>query len=139
MAEQKLIYTIEFDTKTGVSQIKNLNNQVIATANSAKQLTKEFNRLAGGEDGKGGMQGLTAATGGASAAALELGRVISDAPYGIRGMANNITQLASSIVFTTKAAGGFRGALSDLGTAFLGPGGILIGISLVVSILDDSA
>ena len=32
------------------------------------------------------------ATGSATAATMELSRVVSDAPYGIRGMANNITQ-----------------------------------------------
>lgn len=143
MAEQKLIYTIEFDTKTGVSQIKNLNNQVIATANSAKQLTKEFNRLAGGEDGKGGMQGLTTATGGASAAALELGRVISDAPYGIRGMANNVSQLASNILYmsqqTDKATGatiGFAGAIGGMFKALKGPLGILLAVQAVIAALD---
>lgn len=143
MAEQKLIYTIEFDTKTGVSQIKGLNNQVIATANSAKQLTAEIKNLQGGTDGKGGMQGLTAATGGASAAALELGRVVSDAPYGIRGMANNVSQLASNILFmsqqTDKATGktiGFMGALRGIKTALGGPLGVLLLVQAVVAALD---
>lgn len=143
MAEQKLIYTIEFDTKTGVSQIKGLNNEVIATANSAKQLTAEIKNLQGGTDGKGGMQGLTAATGGASAAALELGRVVSDAPYGIRGMANNVSQLASNILFmsqqTDKATGktiGFMGALRGIKTALGGPLGVLLLVQAVVAALD---
>lgn len=143
MAEQKLIYKIEFDTKTGISQIQNLDGKILATANSAKQLTKAFNRLAGGEDGKGGMQGLTAATGGASAAALELGRVVSDAPYGIRGMANNVSQLASNILFmsqqTDKATGktiGFMGALRGIKTALGGPLGVLLLVQAVVAALD---
>jgi len=143
MAEEKLIYTIEFNTKTGVSQIKGLNNEVIATANSAKQLTAEIKNLQGGADGKGGMQGLTAATGGASAAALELGRVVSDAPYGIRGMANNVSQLASNILFmsqqTDKATGktiGFMGALRGIKTALGGPLGVLLLVQAVVAALD---
>ena len=48
------------------------------------------------------------ATGATTSAALELGRVVSDAPYGIRGMANNLTQLVSQMAFATKAAGGLR-------------------------------
>jgi len=143
MAEEKLKYVIEFDVKTGVSQIKGLNNEVIATANSAKQLTAEIKNLQGGADGKGGMQGLTAATGGASAAALELGRVVSDAPYGIRGMANNVSQLASNILFmsqqTDKATGaviGFGGAISGIFKALKGPLGILLAIQAVVAALD---
>jgi hypothetical protein len=143
MAEEKLKYVIEFDVKTGVSQIKGLNNEVIATANSAKQLTAEIKNLQGGADGKGGMQGLTAATGGAAAAALELGRVVSDAPYGIRGMANNVSQLASNILFmsqqTDKATGktiGFRGALRGIKTALGGPLGVLLLVQAVVAALD---
>lgn len=137
MADQRVRYIIEFDTKTGQGQIQNLEGQIIKTANSAKQLSSQLGTVVTGTNGKGGLDQLKNASGGATSSILELGRVIQDAPYGIRGMANNITQLASSIVFTTKAAGGFRGALTALGRAFLGPGGILIGISLVVSILDD--
>ena len=46
-----------------------------------------------------GMNQLSSNTGGATAAAMELGRVVSDAPYGIRGMANNISQLASQLFY----------------------------------------
>ena len=43
------------------------------------------------------VKNLGDATGSATSATMELSRVISDAPYGIRGMANNITQLVSQI------------------------------------------
>ena len=102
MADQRVRYIIEFDTKTGEGQIKNLDGQIIKTANSAKQLNSEIKNLTSGTDGKGGMQALTDNTGAASAAALELGRVISDAPYGIRGMANNVSQLASNVLFMSQ-------------------------------------
>ena len=143
MADRRVKYIIEFDTKTGVSNIQDLDGKIIATANSAKKLTKEFNILAQGEDGKGGMQGLTDKTGGASAAALELGRVISDAPYGIRGMANNVSQLASNILFmsqqTDAATGktiGFVGALKNVGNALGGPLGVLLLIQAVIAAVD---
>ena len=143
MADKRVRYIIEFDTKSGEGQIKNLDGQIIKTANSAKQLSNEVKNLASGTDGKGGMQGLTAATGGASAAALELGRVVSDAPYGIRGMANNVSQLASNILFmsqqTDKATGktiGFMGALRGIKTALGGPLGVLLLIQAVVAALD---
>jgi DNA repair exonuclease SbcCD ATPase subunit len=143
MAERRVKYIIEFDTKTGQSQIQGLDGKIIATANSAKQLTKEINNLKGGEDGKGGMEGLTKSTGGASAAALELGRVISDAPYGIRGMANNVSQLASNILFMSqqvdKSTGrtiGFMGALRGIGSALMGPLGVLLAIQAVIAAID---
>ena len=143
MAERRVKYVIEFDTKTGISNIQDLDGKIIATANSAKKLTKEFNILSQGEDGKGGMQGLTDKTGGASAAALELGRVISDAPYGIRGMANNVSQLASNILYmsqqTDKTTGntiGFLGALRNIGKALTGPLGVLLAIQAIIAAVD---
>lgn len=143
MAERRVKYVIEFDTKTGISNIQDLDGNIIATANSASKLTKAFKVLAQGEDGKGGMQGLTDKTGGASAAALELGRVISDAPYGIRGMANNVSQLASNILFmsqqTDAATGktiGLVGALKNVGKALGGPLGVLLLIQAVISAVD---
>lgn len=60
---------------------------------SVKTLQKSTNKLSSG------MTTLKSNTGLASGAALELGRVISDAPYGIRGMANNVSQLASQLFF----------------------------------------
>lgn len=76
------------------------------------------------------------ATGGATASVLELGRAISDSPYGIRGMANNLSQLTSQLAFTTKAAGGFRAALRSMWSAMLGPLGIVIAIQSVLAIFE---
>ena len=76
------------------------------------------------------------ASGAATSSVLELGRVVQDAPYGIRGMANNITQLASQIAFTTKTAGGFGKALKEIGKAFLGPMGVIFLVSVAVSLLE---
>ena len=68
-----------------------------------------------GGKGKGG--GTSGATGGATATVMELGRSISDSNYGIRGYANNLSQLASNFLFmtrkvdeTTQKAIGFGGA-----------------------------
>lgn len=76
------------------------------------------------------------ATGATTSAALELGRVVSDAPYGIRGMANNLTQLVSQMAFATKAAGGFRLALKGLWTSLMGPLGVVLAITAAISALD---
>ena len=76
------------------------------------------------------------ATGATTSAALELGRVVSDAPYGIRGMANNLTQLVSQMAFATKAAGGFRLAIKGLWTALMGPLGVVLAITAVISAFD---
>ena len=82
------------------------------------------------------MQNIATASGGATSSVLELGRVIQDAPYGLRGMANNITQLASQMAFATKSAGGFGAALKEMGKAMMGPLGVVFVISLVVSAME---
>ena len=76
------------------------------------------------------------ATGATTSSVLELGRVISDAPYGIRGMANNLTQLVSQLAFSTKEAGSFAAALRQMWTAMMGPLGIVVAITAVISAFD---
>lgn len=82
------------------------------------------------------MQQTSDSTGAATSAALELARVVQDAPYGIRGMGNNITQLSSQLAFATKSAGSFSGALKQMWTAMMGPLGVVFAISAVVAVLD---
>ena len=76
------------------------------------------------------------ATGSATSATMELSRVISDAPYGIRGMANNITQLVSQLGTASTKAGGFRAAINLMIGQLSGPLGIVFAITAVVSALD---
>jgi len=78
----------------------------------------------------------TGATGSASSAAMELGRVLSDAPYGIRGVANNISQFASQMAFAAKSTGSLKLAVIDLGRAMAGPLGILLIIQGVVAAIE---
>jgi len=82
-------------------------------------------------------------TGAATSATLEFGRVLSDAPYGIRGVANNLQQLASNLFFMSKgvdnATGktlGFGGAIGTLGKSLLGPAGILVAFQGITAALD---
>ena len=76
------------------------------------------------------------ATGSATAATMELSRVVSDAPYGIRGMANNITQLVSQLGSAATKAGGLSAALKLMWKSMMGPLGVVFAITAVVSALD---
>lgn len=180
MAEkvERLTYKIQFDAESGTSTIRGLDGQIKATMVSTQKLRQEYgnfatqikatnaeiNNLSGGVNGKGGLNGMSAASGSASAAALELGRVVSDAPYGIRGMANNVSQLASQLFFmasqqeiatvatksdtvvkttnttatvaATTATVGFAGALRMMWTALMGPLGILLALQAVIAAAD---
>ena len=88
----------------------------------------------------------SAATGLASTSAMELGRVFSDAPYGIRGMANNVSQLTSllfqgagQISETTGKVIGLKGAIKGMWGAMMGPLGIMIAIQAVIAAIDAFA
>jgi len=62
-------------------------------------------------------------------------QVIQDAPYGIRGVANNITQLTSQFGYLSKSTGGAGNALKAMIGSLTGPAGILLAVSLVTSLL----
>tara|TARA_R110002073_G_scaffold62606_2_gene156910 strand:+ start:3210 stop:5666 length:2457 start_codon:yes stop_codon:yes gene_type:complete len=83
------------------------------------------------------------ATGLASTSAMEFGRVVSDAPYGIRGMANNVSQLTSllfmggtAIDATTGKMIGLTGAIKNMWKAMMGPLGIMIAIQAIIAAID---
>jgi hypothetical protein len=149
-------------TKEYRESVAKLNLEEQKLINTRKKLSQSTTELIG--DNKQGLNGISKASGGATAAAMELGRVVSDAPYGIRGMANNVSQLASQLfymagqqvtattatntdtvakganttatVVATGATVGFAGALRMMWSALMGPMGVLLGIQAVISGLD---
>lgn len=152
MAEQNIEIKIKVD-KQGNVELKSLEkgfDKVKITAKQASQAAKQlgvdisqikssgsinvaandFNKLSKA------MSGASAASGGATASVLELGRVVSDAPYGIRGVANNLQQLASNFAFMAKQAGGAGAALKAMGSALMGPLGILVAFQAVIAAID---
>jgi chromosome segregation ATPase len=83
------------------------------------------------------------AVGASTSATLELGRVLSDMPYGIRGVANNLQQLASNLFFMSKATDaatgktlGFGGAVGTVIKGLAGPAGILIAFQGLIALWD---
>ena len=124
-----------------VKEIKIIVNGGQATASidgvtvSTKKLNSELVKLSQNA-GKGKAGGASGATGGATATVLELGRTISDSNYGIRGMANNLSQLASNFVFTTRAAGGFGAGLKSIWSAMMGPLGLVLAFQGVIALLE---
>ena len=156
MADQNINYKITVDVESGTASLRDLQGKIIANKIPLSELRQEFgnfaktvnsadfNKFKSGLDNTAkshqklqtSINQTSKATGSATSAVLELGRVVQDAPYGIRGMANNITQLVSQVSFATIAAGGFTAALRAMWTALMGPLGIVLAISAVVSALD---
>ena len=132
------IKKFSLSTKQAEAAAKNFGTTVQGLSNvSVKQSSLEFQKLSGS------MGGFSDSTGIASAGALELGRVISDLPYGIRGVANNLSQLSSNILFAAtkidKATGvaiGFSGAIKGIWKSLMGPLGLLLAIQGVIAAFD---
>lgn len=129
-----IIYSIQVDTKSGKINIDGVTK-------SFEQADKAFLKLKKDMSGKlpeleSNLKSLKSASGGATASVMEMGRVISDAPYGIRGMANNLTQLVSQMGFTIKSAGSLNLALKEMWAVMMGPLGIVLAITAAISALD---
>ena len=94
---------------------------------------KEFNSL------NKSLTGTSDATGSASASVLEMGRTISDSNYGLRGMANNLSQLASNLLYTARAAGGAALGFKAIWSALMGPLGLLLVVQGVIALFEKAA
>ena len=146
---ENINYKITVDAQTGTAVVRDLKGQIIATKVPVKQLREEFGNFvttvnktnfnkfnAGLKTATKANKKMSEASGAATSSVMELSRVVSDAPYGIRGMANNITQLVSQMGFASKKAGGLGGALKEMGKQFMGPLGIVFLVTAAVSALD---
>ena len=156
MAEQTVQIKIKVDSKTGEIQLKTMEKgfeKIVLTAKQAEQAAKQLNTTVSKLTSSGSISatansyqklgtaisGTTAASGSATASVLELGRTISDAPYGIRGMANNLSQLASMFALSAKKAGGLGGALKAMGGVLMGPLGILLAFQTAIAVIEAFA
>lgn len=158
MADKTVIIKLDVQEAGAEAQIVSLNNKLSKLTAGEKDYELVLKKIAIQEDKLSRIQAKRAvvqgsvlketknttkvlnkqsdATGSATAATMELSRVISDAPYGIRGMANNITQLVSQLGTASTKAGGLGSALKLMGTQLMGPLGIVFLITAAVSALD---
>ena len=145
MAENKndILIKLKIETDKANAALKKTEVQIKKTIQSFKGLTKGSLDYQAAHSAVKQTNRLANASGGATTSVLELGRIVSDAPYGIRGMANNISQLASNMLFTSqqvdKTSGkviGFSGVLKQMGKTFMGPLGVLFAIQAVVAAFD---
>lgn len=110
------------DTKEYEKQLSKLNIQQRRLGATTSSLTKSTN------------QNIKSTTG-ASSAVVAFTGIIQDAPYGIRGVANNIEFFSQQMVYLTRTTGGAKNALKAFGASLAGPTGIFLGISIVTSLL----
>lgn len=143
MADVNKTILLEYDVKTG--KLVDENGKVIKSIddvtgaykkskkaqddynNSTQQTaksTKELNKLQEDQARSAGLAG---------AAAFELGRTISDLPFGLVAISNNISQLGTLFAALVANAGSLRKALKLLKEQLFGPAGLLIAFQAVTA------
>lgn len=143
MADNRIQFTFEINDK-GKVKVDGLTKSFVSLDNAVNKVSTDLKRQQA-ELGKAntGLQNTISDAGLAGATLTELGRTISDSNFGIRGMANNLSQLAS--LFTTlvsKRGGGIAGvtlAFKQLGKQLLGPLGIILTFQSLIAILEGYA
>lgn len=100
---------------------KQLNRELIKTNKSMNTLSNKGLR----NIKRSGADGTTAMT--------EFSRIVQDAPFGIRGMANNIQQLVSVFGQLQRKTGSSTLAFKAMLGSLVGPGGILLAVSAVTA------
>jgi hypothetical protein len=139
MATSKNTILYEVDVKTGkakvtIGEVTKSFNSLGKAADYASKQTKELSQ-ATQEVTKRNAQ-MIDKTGLAGATVQELGRTISDANYGIRGIANNLQQLSSLFVTLVSTSGGLIGGLKQMGKVLMGPLGIVILFQTFITLLE---
>lgn len=128
MAENTYVTELEVSISANIEELKEelaiaeklLHGVGAETETAAKDTTESFAKM-----GKGTRQ--------ASTAVIDFSRVIQDSPYGLIGVANNIEQLTTSLSNLSKTSGSAGSKLKALGSAFLGPAGLVLAVSAVTA------
>jgi len=117
------------------SVIGNTTSQqkLVSALNALKQQQTELNRVSQFTKDKQGQ--LASTTNQATFAMGNFARVVQDAPYGIRGVANNIDPLIESFTRLKLQTGSTGGAFKAMLTTLAGPTGILLAVSTATSLL----
>jgi hypothetical protein len=142
---------LETGLQKAVSAIDNFDKEVQSSAKDLQKFSQYLPNIAvppntfkAAEDGLKGLgsavnetgnklKGLPSQSGQATLALSNLGRIASDAPFGFIAISNNIEPLVQSLQSLGKTSGGIGGTLKALGASLIGPGGLLLGFSLVSS------
>ena len=136
----KMIFQIVFDEGKVVHKIGKAEVSVKKFSSELKKAqlaSKNFNNTLSGRESMTTNAGLAGAT------LTELGRTISDLPYGIRGVANNLSQLSTLfITMVGKVDDNVKGfarvgrTFKMLGRELMGPLGIILAFQTLIALLD---
>ena len=134
MADNIVTYKVQVDVQSGKIAIDGLTKGFVKAETAVKKLNGTIQ-----ETTTKGLNPMIDKTGLAGATVVELGRTISDSNYGIRGMANNLSQLATlmtTLIVTTKGLGN---GLRALWSALMGPLGLIVVFQTVIAVIESFA
>lgn len=124
---REVVFRVQVDADNGRVQVEGLTKGFVKAETAFKKMQTQLAQT------NEAMKGAGISTGLANTAILEFGRTVSDAPYGIQGMGNNITQLVTILGQMSQAAKEGGSVLKSLRTAFMGPLGIVIAVQLAIA------
>ena len=158
MADKTVLIELSVEGKNALSKVNELTNSLKTLEKGTDEYKQAVKELAEQEriltkaqkardkaqkESSKQMKQVKTDTGAATSATLELGRVFSDMPYGIRGVANNLQQLAANLFFMSKKTNGvtgkmqgFKGAIGSLLKNLIGPAGLLVAFQAIVAAFD---
>jgi len=126
----KLTYVVEINDK-GRVKIDNLTKGFVKADVAVKKLNSELQKTT-----KDGLNPMIDKTGLAGATVVELGRAISDSNYGIRGMANNFSQLSTLMITLITTTGGVANGFKAIWAALSGPLGVIIVFQTLIALYE---
>ena len=124
----KILLEVELDSKGVVKNADQINAKLKDLGVNSKIVNEQ-------------LKGTRDASGAAGAAVAEFGRLISDAPYGIQAVTNNLSQLGSMFAVTAANAGGAKNAVGEMISVVFKAGrvtmvGWLIAFQAVIAAID---
>jgi len=135
----EIIFKVTFDDKGKATY--QIGKSTVAVKKFKSELEKA--QAASKQLGRSLAEDMTSNAGLAGATLTELGRTISDSNYGIRGIANNLSQLSTLFITLVakvdpaiKGMGRFRRAMSMIGAQLMGPLGIILVFQFLVQQLE---
>jgi len=133
---KRIVFEVELDDK-GKVKIEGLTKGFVKLDTATKRVTQSIKEQAAAFDSsaKAGKDMINK-TGLAGATVVELGRTISDSNYGIRGMANNLSQLSTLMITLITTTGGLAKGLKALWGALAGPLGVIIVFQTVITLFE---
>ena len=96
---KSVLLTLQVDSKGAVTNLDAVKKSLKGTGISAKQLAAQLKEAENASKGLGGAAGIAGAT------LTEVGRTISDLPYGLGAITNNISQLGNMFALLVTSSG----------------------------------